>query len=78
MAVCALLDETMLTAAHSGIVDLNVPQASSQYAAQLATQSMAEAVLTRAIQTTYGLSLFTVNGLRQRFPLVGAHIGLGS
>jgi len=67
----------MMTTARSGIVDTNVPQAASQYAAHQATQSMAEAVLTQAIQTTYGLSLFTVNGLRQRFPLVGAHIGLG-
>jgi flagellin len=69
-------ESEMITAAHSGIVDANIPQAASQYASHLATQSMAEAVLTRAIQTTSGLSLLTVNGLRQRFPLVGSHIGL--
>ncbi len=64
------------TIARSGIVDANIPQAASEYAAHQATQNIAEAVLTKAIQTTYGLSVFTVNGLRQRFPLVAAQIGL--
>ena len=65
----------MLTRAFSGIVDANMPQALSQFATHQLEQSVAESAVTQAIHTNYGLSLLTVSGLKQRFPLLAAHMG---
>ena len=60
---------TNLTTAYSGIVDSNTARDASLYSVAQLTLNTGEAVLTRAIQSTYGLAMLTVDGLKQRFPI---------
>jgi flagellin len=67
-------ENEQLTIAHSNLVDANVAQDASALAKEQLVLGVGQSVLQKTISDTYALSVFTVSGLRQRFPLVGAHL----
>lgn len=57
-----------LLSSYSGLVNADISHDASLLASARLTQQTGQAVLARSVTATYGMAVFTVNGLRQRFP----------